>query len=153
MKQRVVMVCLGNICRSPLAQGILESKVDKKKVFVDSAGVASWHVGKTPDTRSIAVAAAHQIDIAQQKARQFTKEDFNNFDRIYVMDKQNYKDVLSLASSQEQKNKVELILNVVDSTSTEVPDPYYGGADGFEKVYNQLDKACQIIAASLESTK
>lgn len=139
------MVCLGNICRSPLAEGILASKVGED-VFVDSAGTGDWHVGKAPDPRSIEVAARHDLDISHLRGRQFTVEDFDNFDLIYVMDASNYQNVVRLARTQEDEDKVIMILNEVNQGRNEqVPDPYYGGDDGFEKVYQMLDEATDRI--------
>ncbi len=151
--QNILMVCLGNICRSPLAQGILESKTDPNKVFVDSAATASWHQGKAPDVRSIAIAAKYNIDISKQKSRPFNTDDFDIFDKIYVMDKENYANVLSLTTLEEHTKKVELILDVTAVKNKEVPDPYYGADNGFEKVYQLLDHACQIIAQDLKNQK
>lgn len=141
----MLMVCLGNICRSPLAQGILNSKVDSNKVFVDSAGTAAYHVGEQPDERSIAIAQVNGINISDQSARKFIKEDFHNFDHIFVMDQSNLQDVLNQAENQEQKSKVKLILSLSDGAPNEVPDPYYGGEEGFELVYNLLDDACDYM--------
>ena len=139
------MVCLGNICRSPLAEGILASKVGDD-ILVDSAGTSDWHVGKAPDPRSIDVAAQHDLDISQLRGRQFTVEDFDNFDLIYVMDASNYQNVVRLARTQEDEDKVIMILNEVNKGRNEqVPDPYYGGDDGFEKVYQMLDEATNRI--------
>jgi len=141
------MVCLGNICRSPLAEGILQSKVNNTFVFVDSAGTAAYHVGNLPDERSIAVASKYGIDISSQKARKFTVKDFDVFDVIYVMDASNYQNVLSIARNQKDIQKVKMILNETHPGKKEsVPDPYYGEGDGFEKVYKMLDKACTVIA-------
>jgi len=142
----VLMVCLGNICRSPLAEGVLKSKVNSKKIFVDSAGTSAWHIGKSPDPRSIEVAAKYGIDIALQKARQLTQEDFDKFDLIYVMDASNYQNVLKLARNKDDRSKVKMILNEsYPSEDKEVPDPYYGGALGFENVYQMLENACDSI--------
>ncbi|MBS9463118.1 low molecular weight phosphotyrosine protein phosphatase [Flagellimonas sp. 389] len=146
MKTKVLMVCLGNICRSPLAEGILRSKVDKDKIVVDSAGTAGYHVGNPPDRRSISVAKKHGIDISLQTCRQFSKDDFNIFDFIYVMDKNNFDDVILLATSELEEKKVKLLLDEVDLNINEVPDPYYGGTDGFENVYQMIDIACEAIA-------
>ena len=146
MKTKILMVCLGNICRSPLAEGILKSKVNTNNIFVDSAGTGAWHVSELPDKRSIEVAKNHNIDITNQRARQFTKNDFKNFDVIYVMDKSNYDDVISLAETKSDKEKVKLIMNESNSNITNVPDPYYDSQNGFEKVYNMLDDACTNIA-------
>lgn len=141
------MVCLGNICRSPLAEGILKSKVDPTKVFVDSAGTSNFHVDDCPDPRSIAIAREKDLDITTQRGRQFSVKDFDNFDRIYVMDMSNYHDVLSLARNEEDRQKVSLILNeIFPGENVEVPDPYHGGDDGFSRVYDMLDEACEVIA-------
>lgn len=118
----------------------------KKKIpqstLIDSAGTAAYHIGKQPDPRSINVGKKNGIDISNLKARKFTKEDFKNFNHIYVMDKSNYNDVLSLAQSSEDHKKVKLILDYEE----EVPDPYFGEADGFDYCYDLLDNACgQII--------
>jgi len=151
MKKKILMVCLGNICRSPLAQGILEKKVDLGNVLIDSAGTGAYHIGKLPDSRSIAVAKKYGIDITNQRARQFQVEDFNVFDDVFVMDKSNYNNVVSLARTQVDKKKVKLILNEVSLEDNSVPDPYYGGDKGFDNVYEMLDKACSIIANKLTS--
>ena len=144
---RILMVCLGNICRSPLAEGILRSKTDPKKVFVDSAGTSNYHIGHSPDPRSISIAEQRKLDITSQKGRQFKVSDFDEFDHIYVMDMSNYHDVLALARNEEDRKKVSLILNeLFPDENVEVPDPYYGGNDGFDKVYDMLDKACDVIS-------
>jgi len=149
---RVLMVCLGNICRSPLAEGILKSKVDRNTVFVDSAGTGAWHSGELPDKRSIAVAKKYGIDLTDQRARLFLVEDFDKFDHIYVMDQSNYKNVCRLAPNDEAINKVQLILNEsYPDENLEVPDPYYGGDQGFENVYKMLDEACLKIKNKLEN--
>ena len=147
MKTRILMVCLGNICRSPLAEGILKSKVDIQEIYVDSAGTGDYHIGDPPDDRSVAIAKKNNLDITVQRGRQFSVKDFDSFDQIYVMDMSNYKDVLALARTEEDKNKVSLILNeVFPGENVEVPDPYHGGQDGFHKVYTMLSEACEIIA-------
>lgn len=143
----ILMVCLGNICRSPLAEGILRTKLTTD-FFIDSAGTGGWHAGQSPDERSIATARNYGIDISNQKARKFTVSDFDTFDHIFVMDQSNYKDVLNLAPDDVAKSKVALILG----PSKEVPDPYYGGQDGFEKVYQLLDQACEEIAIKIKNT-
>lgn len=146
------MVCLGNICRSPLAEGILKSKVDPEKVFVDSAGTGNYHIGEAPDERSILIAQEKKLDIATQKCRQFKASDFDEFDYIYVMDMSNYNDVNALARNEDDKKKVSLILNeIFPGENVEVPDPYYGGNEGFSEVYEMLDKACDLIAKKLPS--
>ena len=147
---KVLMVCLGNICRSPLAEGILKSKVDQTRVFVDSAGTGGYHIGELPDTRSIHIAKLNQIDISDQRCRKFKVKDFDDFDFIYVMDESNLSDVLSLAKTEVHRKKVKLILTFnKEDYLMEVPDPYYGGDSGFEKVFDLLDAACEHIAKSL----
>ena|SRR5690606_8324785 len=146
----VLMVCLGNICRSPLAEGILKSKVDPTKVSVDSAGTANYHIGKGPDPRSIATAANYNIDITDQRARQFTVDDFDKFDHIFAMDKENYKNIISLARNKSDQEKVGLMLDVLNSPEIkEVPDPYYGGDQGFEHVYQLLDQATDVVVEKI----
>ncbi|WP_405605656.1 low molecular weight protein-tyrosine-phosphatase [Polaribacter sp. Asnod1-A03] len=148
--RRVLMVCLGNICRSPLAEGILKSKVNNDEVFVDSAGTGAYHVGNLPDARSIEVAAKYGINIKDQRARKFVVKDFDKFDAIYVMDDSNYQNILSLARSIEDEEKVKLILNeAYPNKNLNVPDPYYGGDSGFENVYKMLDEACNFISKKL----
>ncbi|MCF8322034.1 MAG: low molecular weight phosphotyrosine protein phosphatase [Flavobacterium sp.] len=150
MAIKIVMVCLGNICRSPLAEGILASKLPKKKFIVDSAGTGSWHIGHSPDERSILTAKKNKLDISNQKGRQFTASDFDEFDYIYVMDNSNYIDVIGLAKNEEQKQKVELILNALfPGENVDVPDPYYGLQNGFDSVYKMLDEACEVVAEKL----
>ena len=148
MPVKILMVCLGNICRSPLAEGILRSKLDSNFI-IDSAGTGGWHAGESPDQRSIETAKQNNIDISNQKARKFSIADFDLFDYIYVMDQSNYKDVINLAPNKVSKAKVTLILG----DSKEVPDPYYGGQEGFENVYYLLDQACEEIAKNLSSKK
>ena len=146
---KILMVCLGNICRSPLAEGILKSKT--KNIEVDSAGTAGYHIGKNPDIRSIEIGKKNNIDISSQRARQFSSNDFSKFDKIYAMDNDNYSKIISLAKNQQEINKVELILNeVFPNQFKSVPDPYYGGARGFENIYDLLNKACEKIASKHE---
>lgn len=147
----VLMVCLGNICRSPLAEGILKSKVDSKHTFVDSAGTAGYHVGYAPDPRSIKVANDHGIDISSQRCRKFTVSDFDVFDIIYVMDKSNYGNIIGLARNKADQQKIKLLLSEINLKNEEVPDPYHDSDDGFEKVYIMIDKACTEIATRLEN--
>jgi len=147
---KILMVCLGNICRSPLAEGILQSKLDNNLFVVDSAGTSSYHIGNKPDPRSIAIAKKKGIDITQQQARQFVKQDFLDFDIIYAMDNSNYNNIIALAENDKQKSKVNLILNEsYPERNLDVPDPYYGGDKGFENVFNMLDEACNKIKLRL----
>lgn len=151
MAPKILMVCLGNICRSPLAEGILKSKLPKDQFVVDSAGTGDWHVGQLPDKRSIAIAKKYGIDITDQRAKHFTAKHFEKFDYIYAMDMSNYKNILQLAPNEEAKAKVKLILNeLFPNENVEVPDPYYGGEEGFENVYQMLDKACDVIAKKIK---
>lgn len=149
---KILMVCLGNICRSPLAEGILKSKVNLNNVFVDSAGTGAWHSGNLPDVRSIAIAKKYGIDLTDQRARLFLIEDFDKFDHIYVMDQSNYKNVCRLAPNDKALSKVQMILNEINpDKNREVPDPYYGGDNGFDDVYNMLNEACEKIKLKIEN--
>lgn len=150
MPVKILMVCLGNICRSPLAEGILASKLPNDKFIVDSAGTGSWHIGHSPDRRSIATAQKNGLDITNQRGRQFSRDDFDSFDYIFVMDNANYRDVIHLAQNNSQKEKVQLILDAIfPNENVDVPDPYYGTANGFDLVFKMLDEACDIIAEKL----
>lgn len=153
MKTKILMVCLGNICRSPLAEGILASKLNSTKFEIDSAGTAGFHVGELPDRRSIATAKQHGIDITNQRSRKFVKNDFQEFDYIFAMDQSNFSNILSLAETSEHRAKVHLMLNQISPNSNaEVPDPYYGGDQGFENVYQMLDDACSIFAEKVSES-
>jgi len=146
------MVCLGNICRSPLAEGILKSKLPSDKFYVDSAGTASYHVGELPDKRSVNIAGSYQIDITDQRSRLFTEKDFDVFDLIYAMDNSNYQNIIRLARNQEDIDKVKLILNeLYPKENMDVPDPYYGGSNGFKNVFDMLDEACEIVADQINN--
>lgn len=153
MVTKILMVCLGNICRSPLAEGILKDKIDMDRILVDSAGTANYHIGKRPDHRSIAVAKKYGIDISGQRCRQLTTNDLEEFDHIYAMDRQNYANILALAKNREEQQKVKLLLHHSTYTDQEVPDPYYGDGDGFEKVFHLIDSACETIATKLNQNK
>ncbi len=145
---KILMVCLGNICRSPLAEGIMKNKIIQHKLDfeVDSAGTAAYHVGELPDQRSIDIAEKNGIDLTNQRARQFTKDDFNKFDLIFAMDNSNFQNIMKLASNPSEKEKVHLILNENSpKQNLDVPDPYYGGKEGFENVFSLLDTACEIF--------
>ncbi|MEL6636029.1 MAG: low molecular weight protein-tyrosine-phosphatase [Bacteroidota bacterium] len=144
---KVLMVCLGNICRSPLAEGILQHQIHQRSLDwrVDSAGTGSWHVGERPDPRSIATARQYGIDISSQRARQFTPADLNDYDLIFAMDSSNYRDILRQAQKADQEAKVDLIMNLVQpGYNQNVPDPYYD-SEGFEKVYQMLAEACEKL--------
>ncbi len=150
MKLKVLMVCLGNICRSPLAEGILQSKVNSERISVDSAGTGGWHIGNQPDPRSIAVARKYGLDISSQRCRKFSVHDFDEFDIIYVMDKSNYENVIAQSRNSTDLSKIRLLLSEIGSSEIEVPDPYYDSENGFEKVFQMIDKACDAIAEKLE---
>lgn len=143
---KVLMVCLGNICRSPLAEGILRTKAQEKglEIKVDSCGTANYHQGEAPDSRSIQVAKENGIDISQLQGRQFTVSDFQKFDHILAMDEKNLSDLIKLAPNEESRKKLELILNYHPNLqSSNVKDPYYGNIQDFENVYQQLSDACE----------
>lgn len=144
------MVCLGNICRSPLAHGILESKLPEDRFYVDSAGTAAYHVGNQPDHRSIKVAKSKGLDISTQLARQFKVSDFDSFDLIYTMDQSNYSDIINVARNNNDIGKVKLFLEANNEIiNKNVPDPYYGGQNGFENVFNLIDDTCNSLAENL----
>ena len=137
------MVCLGNICRSPLAEGILKRKIEESNLdwTVDSAGTSSWHIGERPHKGSIDIARKNGIDISNQKGRQFSVRDFDAFDLILAMDSENYQNIIGLVESESQKEKVKLMLNYAHPGSNmAVPDPYYTG--DFQEVYDLLELAC-----------
>jgi len=140
------MVCLGNICRSPLAHGVLEHLAKEKGLDweIDSAGTGNWHIGSYPDNRSIAIAKKYGVDISGQRARQFSKADFKYYDRILVMDRANLSDVLALAGTAEERAKVSLFLE-----NDIVPDPYYDD-NLFDPVYQMIAKRCEILLEELK---
>jgi protein-tyrosine phosphatase len=140
---KILMVCLGNICRSPLAEGILKQKIEKQGLpwTVHSAGTGHWHIGEEPDSRSVAIAREYDIDISGQRARQINPEDFDYYDLILTMDQSNYTDVLRLTSTENQRDKVEMIMNLAyPGSNMSVPDPYWDD-DGFERVFRMLEQA------------
>jgi len=143
---KILMVCLGNICRSPLAEGIMQHFIDEQGLDweVDSAGTGAYHIGRQPDVRSIKVAQQNGIDITNHKARQFSKADFKTFDHIYVMDKHNYADVIKLANSDEEKEKVKLFI-----TDEIVPDPYFDD-QLFQPVFDMIYAQCGKLLTSLK---
>ncbi|MFO0355552.1 MAG: low molecular weight protein-tyrosine-phosphatase [Sphingobacteriaceae bacterium] len=147
--QKILFVCLGNICRSPLAEGIMLHLNEKHELgwTIDSAGTANYHVGEAPDRRTVANAKKNGVDLSALRARQFKAEDFRHFDKIYVMDKSNLSNVTALAKTEEDLKKVDLLLNVSKPDSdNEVPDPYYGGEEGFENVFQLVWEACEKLA-------
>ena len=151
MPLKVLMVCLGNICRSPMAHGLLQHKVTKLKLDweIDSAGTSNYHEGQLADSRAIACMKRHGIDITYQRSRPVVAKDLAYYDHILVMDKSNLNNVLKLAKSADEHLKVSLIMDLVKGEyADEVPDPYYGSGDsGFELVYKMLDDATDILIA------
>ena len=144
---KILMVCLGNICRSPLAEGIMQNKIDEHSLdwIVDSAGTGSWHVGELPDSRSVEVALKYGINITNQRARQFRASDLQEFDVVFAMDSSNYQNILKMAKTPEEEQKVEMIMNRLQpGFNQNVPDPYYDN-DGFEQVFRMLDEACEKV--------
>lgn len=149
---KVLMVCLGNICRSPLADGLLRKKVKDQNlnIEVDSAGTSGIHTGEAPDVRMQKVAAEFKTPINDLRSRKFTVDDFDNFDLILAMDKSNYSNIRQMARTQEEKEKVHLILEFSENESLkEIPDPYYGGEQGFINVYNLLDEATDKVLSKI----
>ena len=146
--QKLLFVCLGNICRSPLAEGIMLHLKTKHKLQleIDSAGTANYHVGEAPDNRTLANAQKNGVDLSALRARQFNVSDFDRFDKIYALDKNNYKTILALAKNETHKNKVALFLN----SGGEVPDPYYGTEEDFESVFWLVYKNCERLAGIKE---
>lgn len=139
------MVCLGNICRSPMAHGLLQHKVLQLKTDweIDSAGTSGYHRGELPDNRAIACMKRHGIDITYQRARQITVADLRYYDLVFVMDRSNLKDVSAMAGTEAELEKISLMMSLTEGQNPEdVPDPWYGtGESGFEKVYEMLDRA------------
>ena len=145
---RILMVCLGNICRSPLAEGILQHQAAAAGLDfqVDSAGTAGYHIGEPPHPLSRKVARMNGIDIDGHKGRQFVKEDMDRYDRIYVMDSENYNDVRRASGNRWDPSKVELLLNeLFPGQNRSVPDPWYGEEDGYHAVYDMLDQASRKV--------
>lgn len=145
------MVCLGNICRSPVAEGVMRAKAKEHviEVEIDSAGTSGWHDGAAPDERSLINASKNGIDISKQKSRKVVLSDFEVFDFLYAMDESNYNNLLNMAS-QKYHHKIKMILNEVNAgDNRSVPDPYYGN-DGFQLVFDLLDEACEKIAQNLK---
>ena len=141
------MVCLGNICRSPLAEGIMQHLINQEGLNweVDSAGTAGYHIGAKPDYRSVAVAKKNGIDISKQKARKLEKADLENFDIIYVMDDSNYNNVLALAKNKSEESKIRLLI-----ANGIVSDPYYDDTL-FEPVFDMIHTQCAKLIKSLKN--
>ncbi len=152
--KKILFVCMGNICRSPTAQGVFENKLAQLgltgRYLADSAGTHSYHVGSPPDRRAVAAASARGIDISHQHARQVSPADFDVFDMLVAMDENNYRDLLSLCA-EPMIDKVHRMMDFASNRLfDEVPDPYYGGENGFERVLDLLEDACEGLIAQLE---
>lgn len=151
--KKVLMVCLGNICRSPLAAGVLRKKLAERNIEaeVESAGFEPYHIGDGPDERTVQIAKKYDIDISKHSMRLFKAEDFDYYDKIYVMDQRNLRDVHFLARNDEDKSKVDYLMNAVEPGKNQiVPDPYYGDISDFEYAFELMEKACEGIAESLK---
>ena len=145
---KILFVCTGNICRSPLAEGILKDKLNKRKIkaVIDSAGLEYFHVGDPPDKRAIEIALKHGIDISQHRGRLFNNNDFDKFDKIFIMDPYHYTSLAGIARNDKEMEKVDYIMNVVSpGKNIPVNDPWYDGMEAFEKVFHQLELACEKI--------
>lgn len=156
MTKKILIVCLGNICRSPLAEGILRKMALEKKIplEVDSAGMESFHVGEPPDPRTQKNARQHGLDLSSLRARQFEEKDFDRFDKIYVADRHIYSEVMAFARNGEDRKKVDCIANVLfPGENRPVPDPYYGGEAGFEEVFQFLNRICSKITELVSANK
>nr|WP_283777727.1 low molecular weight protein-tyrosine-phosphatase [Sansalvadorimonas sp. 2012CJ34-2] len=148
------MVCIGNICRSPTAHGVLQQKIIDAglgdRVFIDSAGTAAWHIGKAPDKRSVAAAKKQGYDLSALRARQVNENDFDEFSLILAMDNSNYQDLLDYCPDH-LKDKIKLFLPFGHvATEQEVPDPYYGGAEGFSYVISLVEQASDNLVARIQ---
>ncbi len=152
---KILMVCLGNICRSPIAEGLMKEKINAQHLNweVDSAGTSDWHQGQQPDRRTMLNALKHNIDISNQCSRPFRKEDFKLFDIIFAMDTSVLNDLQAQATSKEEEDKLFLLLKFAGLTTHNVPDPYSGGAEMFETVFQLINKACDKIVTKLLNQK
>ena len=153
---KILMVCLGNICRSPLAEGILEHKAKKAGLNwqIESAGTNGYHTGEAPHRLSQKVAKLNGIDICHQRSRQFVKEDMNRYDKIYAMAADVIDDIKSIAREKYDPTKVELFLNELHpGRDMDVPDPWYGHEPGYHDVYKLIEEACEQIISKYENVK
>lgn len=153
---KILMVCLGNICRSPLAEGILQYKADKAGLSwtVDSAGTNGYHTGEPPHPLSQKVAKINGLDICHQQSRKFIKEDFNRYDKIYAMSEDVLEEMRDIAGKNWQQEKVDLLLNELEeSADKSIPDPWYGPETGYHAVYKLIDRACEKIIQKSKTAK
>jgi len=156
-KERVLFVCMGNICRSPTAHGVFEQLVESKglsdKIFTDSAGTHAYHVGESPDPRSQATSKSYGVDISQQRARKVKISDFENFDYVIAMDSSNYHDLKQLAPTDLEDKVYRFMEFAPDWDNNDVPDPYYGGGNGFENVFKMVEAASEGLLTHILSQK
>lgn len=154
-----MFVCLGNICRSPAAEGILRALAEEQgqddDLYIDSAGIGAWHVGEQPDRRMRKHAAQRGYDLSSLRARQFRSDDFEKFDWIVVMDEENYQDVMRKVPSHTSSNKLAKVVRMKDFFNDfkgydHVPDPYYGGSEGFELALDMIEDGCKEMLKSLQ---
>ncbi len=146
---KILVVCLGNICRSPMGEGILRKKIKERNlgITVDSAGTADYHVGESPDRRAIQASKSFEVDISKLLGRQFSVRDFDEFTHIFAMDKSNYRNILSLARNQSDIDKVKMFL----PDGSDVPDPWFGELEGFYPVFHLLETAADRILDEIVS--
>ena len=153
---RILFVCAGNICRSPLAEGVFRHLVTQagraEAYHIDSAGTGGWHEGEAPDLRSVAVARNHGIDISRQRARRIRTSDFTAFDLVLAMDSDNLGNLLDVASA-DSKHRIHLFSRFAVGGIEDIPDPYYGGKEGFEQVYSMLLDGCAALFERLEAER
>ncbi|MDB5522692.1 MAG: tyrosine phosphatase protein [Rhizobium sp.] len=154
-KRRILFVCLGNICRSPLGEGILRTMATKRglesRVEADSAGTGGWHHGEAPDRRSIDVGRENGVDISGLRARKIKPADFSDFDMIFAMDRSNLRDLVKIAPHDSHAD-IHLFMDFVSGQKRDVPDPYYGDRTDFEAVYQMLSSGCEKLLATLFRT-
>ncbi|MEE4245938.1 MAG: low molecular weight protein-tyrosine-phosphatase [Kangiellaceae bacterium] len=152
-KTRVLFVCLGNICRSPTAEGVFRQLIEQRRLAhrfdIDSAGTSAYHVGEQPDKRAMEAARKRQIELSTIRSRALTRDDFSKYDYLIAMDRNNYKDMQAM-TEQDFRSKVHLFLDFANVDESDVPDPYYGGPDGFEHVLNLVEQASRGLLAHIE---